>query len=313
MVNPMHKKIIELLSTEFKIGTPKVGSLFHILILISCFLIATILIAALWKIKNNPKTLFAITLIALIFLILLEFLKQYYFSTEATKDKFKWIFQPWAFPATLCAMPLYFLPIYLFTFKTKKVKMYVQDFLGIFMLFGGAFVLFYPGEIFKANIFWTMHSVLFHGVMLIFGLFLVVTNIVAYKWNSVYHAFIVFVLLWIFVGAINEILWQLKQKNVLSEIPNFLSISHRLPSPYIISISKFLKGKTLPIYSIYFIYPLVVFVISNSLFLIFGFIGFTIRKLIILNKKQYISKLKYNAYLRHINVIKDYKLTYSRN
>lgn len=171
MVNPMHKKIIELLSTEFKIGTPKVGSLFHILILISCFLIATILIAALWKIKNSPKTLFAITLIALIFLILLEFLKQYYFSTEATKDKFKWIFQPWAFPATLCAMPLYFLPIYLFTFKTKKVKMYVQDFLGIFMLFGGAFVLFYPGEIFKANIFWTMHSVLFHAVMLIFGLF----------------------------------------------------------------------------------------------------------------------------------------------
>ena len=80
------------------------------------------------------------------------------------------------------------------------------------MLFGGAFVLFYPGEIFKANIFWTMHSVLFHAVMLIFGLFLVVTNIVAYKWNSVYHAFIVFVLLWIFVGAINEILWQLKQK-----------------------------------------------------------------------------------------------------
>lgn len=210
-------------------------------------------------------------------------------------------------------MPLYFLPIYLFTFKTKKVKMYVQDFLGIFMLFGGAFVLFYPGEIFKANIFWTMHSVLFHAVMLIFGLFLVVTNIVAYKWNSVYHAFIVFVLLWIFVGAINEILWQLKQKNVLSEIPNFLSISHRLPNPYIISISKFLKGKTLPIYSIYFIYPLVVFVISNSLFLIFGFIGFTIRKLIILNKKQYISKLKYNAYLRRINVIKDYKLTYLRN
>ena len=174
------------------------------------------------------------------------------------------------------------------------------------MLFGGAFVLFYPGEIFKANIFWTMHSVLFHAVMLIFGLFLVVTNIVAYKWNSVYHAFIVFVLLWIFVGAINEILWQLKQKNVLSEIPNFLSISHRLPNPFIKTISKVLGREYVPSSIIYWFYPLFTFVASNTFFAIFGFIGLGIRKAIKTAQTHYQNKLKHRAFLRRQNVLKTF-------
>ena len=61
-------------------------------------------------------------------------------------------------------------------------KTIILDFIGVYCLYGGAFVMIlYPGDVFTSTIFISTHSMIFHGAMLIIGMFLVINNIIKFS------------------------------------------------------------------------------------------------------------------------------------
>lgn len=303
----MQKSLYDWLSTEFKNGEmPKVGGIFHIASLFICLITASVFIILFWKLKNKHSVTLGILLTIWSIMVISEILKQWYVLKQYKLGIINQNVYIGYFPFFLCDMPLYFIPLYLACYKFKKLRLYILDFLGIFSLYGGAIVLSYPSEIFKANIFLTVHSIFFHSIMLVLGSYLVITNIVKLSWKSVFYAFAVFVVLWGSVGIINEILWRILKSGRFNEIPNLLKISHRLPNPFIKTISKVLGREYVPSSIIYWFYPLFTFVASNTFFAIFGFIGLGIRKAIKTAQTHYQNKLKHRAFLRRQNVLKTF-------
>ena len=80
-------------------------------------------------------------------------------------------YQWWYFPFQLCAMPLYFLPVYCLA-KDGKVKRTVASFLADFALIGGTFVFLDTSGMHYDIPILTFHSYLWHVLMIIMALLL---------------------------------------------------------------------------------------------------------------------------------------------
>lgn len=303
----MQKSLYDWLSTEFKNGEmPKVGGIFHIASLFICLITASVFIILFWKLKNKHSVTLGILLTIWSIMVISEILKQWYVLKQYKLGIINQNVYIGYFPFFLCDMPLYFIPLYLACYKFKKLRLYILDFLGIFSLYGGAIVLSYPSEIFKANIFLTVHSIFFHSIMLVLGSYLVITNIVKLSWKSVFYAFAVFVVLWASVGIINEILWRTLKSGRFNEIPNLLKISHRLQNPFGDAIKNITNGKVkFSDLTIYLAYPLWTFIVSNIIYGFFGFVGWSARKIEASAKLHYETKLQNKAMLRRKNVAKE--------
>lgn len=178
----------------------------------------------------------------------------------------------WAFPFVLCSMPLYFIPLYLATVKTKKFKIWILDFITLFSLYGGMFVLIYPGDVFTRNIFTSYHSSLYHGSMAVIGLVLLIWRVTKYNWKTMLRAFAVFMCLWAFTGFANEMIWQESSKDINDpNIPTLLQISHRLPVHYDALIKGATKGKfNMTPLQFYFFYTIYTLFLINIFFWVFG-------------------------------------------
>lgn len=305
----MNKKLFELLSTQFKNGEPKLWGSFHIISLVISLTIAIILIAALWKTTKKEIATFWILFAFWIILFTIECLKQFYAGSKIDgSGNWYWKYDTrWSVPFVLCSMPLYFIPLYLVTYKTKMFKTIILDFIGVYCLYGGAFVMIlYPGDVFTSTIFISTHSMIFHGAMLIIGMFLVINNIIKFSWKTVGFAFLIFMILWAITGIGNEIIWQLHKAGKIDFMPNLLNISHRLQNPFGDAIKNITNGKVkFSDLTIYLAYPLWTFIVSNIIYGFFGFVGWSARKIEASAKLHYETKLQNKAMLRRKNVAKE--------
>ena len=271
----MGKKLHEVLSKQFANGwVPTQNSPFH-LIVVFCTLLATIIIAAsFWKWRKNSKTTFFFLLTIWVFLLVIEALKQFEAGSHLdASGNWYWKYvgvARWAFPFVLCSMPLYFIPLYLATVKTKKFKIWILDFITLFSLYGGMFVLIYPGDVFTRNIYTSYHSSLYHG------------------------SIAVFMCLWAFTGFANEMIWQASSKDINDpNIPTLLHISHRLPIHFATTISEMTKGKFyMTSVQFYFFYTIYTLFAINVFFWIFGGIAQLSYGIIKLNNYLKIKKLE---------------------
>ena len=106
------------------------------------------------------------------------------------------------------------------------------------------------------------------------------------------------------VGLGNEIIYQVGLRHKLKITPNLFTISHRQETRFADTILSLSKGKLkLSSLAIYFIYPFATFIFSGTFFLVFGLIGFTIQKILILNNYLYKERLVKKSYMRRKNVI----------
>lgn len=298
----MNKKLFEFLSTQFKNGEPKLWGSFHIISLVISLTIAIILIAALWKTTKKEIATFWILFAFWIILFTIECLKQFYAGSKIDgSGNWYWKYDTrWSVPFVLCSMPLYFIPLYLVTYKTKMFKTIILDFIGVYCLYGGVFVMIlYPGDVFTSTIFISTHSMIFHGAMLIIGMFLVINNIIKFSWKTVGFAFLIFMILWAITGIGNEIIWQLHKAGKIDFMPNLLNISHRLQNPFGDAIKNITNGKVkFSDLTIYLAYPLWTFIVSNIIYGFFGFVGWSARKIEASAKLHYETKLQNKAMLR---------------
>lgn len=83
----------------------------------------------------------------------------------------------WYFPFQLCSMPMYLLPLYCFLpEKFQKARQIVADFLTDFGLLGGIFAFADVSGMHYTLPLLTVHSYLWHFLMIFLGLFLIFTQ-----------------------------------------------------------------------------------------------------------------------------------------
>lgn len=83
----------------------------------------------------------------------------------------------WYFPFQLCSMPMYLLPLYcLLPEKYKKVRLTLANFLVDFGLLGGIFAFADSSGMHYNLTILTVHSYLWHFLMIFLGLFLIFTH-----------------------------------------------------------------------------------------------------------------------------------------
>lgn len=291
IVTNFENKIHSLLNYEFA-TKPIAYGYFHLSYLIATICIAIALIAIFRKpTKKQVKWIYFAFYIVL---FTIELFKQLLGTGQHFKS---YVHHQEYIPLMLCSMPLYIILIYLLVpLKYEKTNNVFLSYLTIFNLWTGLFVMLYPGDVFIKNIFICHHTMIYHGILLILGLWGTIRTIVKFNFETIMWAGVIFITLMGLIAIGNEILYQLHKANKLIDphtksefYPNLFNMSHRRLSPFISGIA-FLKKS--PYWLITLAYIPVTIIFSSLIYALFSGIGIGISKLenkialAIKNKKQ---------------------------
>ncbi|MBR2974270.1 MAG: YwaF family protein [Clostridia bacterium] len=190
------KSAIEWLATTTDNVPPSFG--LHHLLYVMLFVVGTFLLCHFFK-DSSDKTMRKISLIAWIFLVLLEIGNQLVFTADAGWS-YRWNY----FPFQLCSTPLYVLPFIAFM-KNSKLRDAMMAFMSTFAFFGGLVVFIYPNDVFCNLVFVNHKTMLHHGLQLLMGVFYFVYNRKKVDLKYFVRAICVFAVLSAIAILINEI------------------------------------------------------------------------------------------------------------
>ncbi|WP_126118269.1 hypothetical protein [Mycoplasmopsis caviae] len=150
----------------------------------------------------------------------------------------------------LCSVPLFTIPIYLCIYKENIFKRIFQSFNGIWTTSSGFFVIIYPGDVFSdPSWFINIHTSIYHTILFVYGSFLLISGVVRYHYKEFLLSLIIFFSMWAVAIILNELTYQILAKKGLIgavaigyEVPNFITISHRVPSPLVSQYDVFKLG-----------------------------------------------------------------------
>lgn len=115
-----------------------------------------------------------------------------------------WVYNWEKFPFQFCSVPIYVALIATFLPK-GKVRQALLCFLATYSPVAGASVLFYPARsVFSEIVFLNVHTMVWHGAMLLFGLYLWLTGEVKAQWKTAGKAALVYIPLNFIALALNE-------------------------------------------------------------------------------------------------------------
>ncbi len=180
---------------------PKPFGVFHLTAL--GIILGLFLLMVLFR-KHLPRSEKAVMRVLRIFglgLLFLEIGKQLVFSFDPVGG---WAYNWERFPFQFCSLPIY---VALFAGCLPKctVRQALLCFLATYSPVAGASVLFYPARsVFSEIVFLNIHTMIWHGAMLLFGLYLWLTGTVKSEWKSAGYAALVYLPLNFIALALNE-------------------------------------------------------------------------------------------------------------
>lgn len=185
---------------QYKVEEPPLFGWFHLTAVGIIAVLVALVIIFRRKISRRfiDNTLLAVG----IFLILIEVLKQCVQSLDVVDGIAEWEYSWRNFPFQFCSMPIYFFTIAGIVRK-GKVNETILCFLATFVLFGGTAVTIYPSTVLSSKLFLSVHTMIWHGSMLILGVMLLATNTVRLTFKSVLKALIVFLVVVVVAQAMN--------------------------------------------------------------------------------------------------------------
>ena len=154
--------------------------------------------------RRLPKSDRAVQRTLMVFafgLLLLEIGKQLVCSYDPTGG---WAYNWEKFPFQFCSVPIY-AALVATCLPVGKVKQALLCFLATYSPVAGASVLFYPASsVFSEIVFLNVHTMVWHGAMLLFGLYLWLSGAVKAEWKTAGRAALVFIPLNFIALALNE-------------------------------------------------------------------------------------------------------------
>ncbi|UUD35046.1 hypothetical protein NPA07_04545 [Mycoplasmopsis caviae] len=222
------------MNTQFANGTPKSFGPFHLTFMFTFLILGIMLCVALW----NKKEWAVKTTIGFLFfvMVLIEILKQMlWFGVPKEINpgvyKFTISYRNYVYPVVICSLPLYFLPFYLFIGKPSRIKDLVTDFCAFITIYGGSFImLIHPEDAYVPTMFISIHTMIYHGCMLVIGMILIVNNFARFKNGAfIANSYFMYTIIWSIAIIANEIVYQVSKNTNwwAAYVPNFLLMSHR--------------------------------------------------------------------------------------
>ncbi len=122
-------------------------------------------------------------------LLFLEIGKQLVCSFDPTDG---WAYDWERFPFQFCSLPIY-VALLAMCFPKCRFRQALLCFLATYSPVAGASVLFYPAQsVFSEIIFLNVHTMIWHGAMLLFGLYLWLAGAVKAEWKTAGYAALVY-------------------------------------------------------------------------------------------------------------------------
>jgi len=159
--------------------------------------------------KSGGEVIDRILLSAGIFLCIAETYKQLFHTYYLRNGSYDW----WYFPLQLCSVPMY-LCVIAPLLPAGRVKSALYEFLGTFSLMGGIAVFLDPPGMFYS--FWslTLHSVIWHILLIFIGLLLGFSGITARERDAFRGAAVLYLALAALALSLNFLLWDRAKGNI---------------------------------------------------------------------------------------------------
>ena len=179
-------KVLEIL--DARMTEPPMFGWFHIMWIV----IAVVTTALFCKfLKATEKNVFNMILISTIVSVLLEVYKQINYTYVVTDGVIVADYQWYAFPFQFCAMPMFIGTLYCIFSKTRA-RHYFAAFLATYSVFGGVVVFIYPEQVFISTIGINIQTMVYHGAMIVVGVWLLYTQYVKLESKTILKALPVF-------------------------------------------------------------------------------------------------------------------------
>lgn len=187
---------------QFQIEEPPVFGWFHITAV--AVIVGFLALIVIFRRKISRKFINVTMLTVGIVLVISEVLKQCLHSMDVVDGLAEWEYSWRTFPFQFCSVPMY---LYIIAGILRKGKVYdtILCFLTTFALFGGICVLVYPSTVLSATLYYSIHTMVWHGSMLLIAVMLLVTKTVEIKFKTVWKACIIFGIVLVMAEAMNFI------------------------------------------------------------------------------------------------------------
>lgn len=179
-------KILETL--DYKVTEPPLFGWFHIMWIV-LLVVGTVLFCKF--VKATEKNVFKVVLTTTVISILLEIYKQINYTFTVTDGVITADYQWYAFPFQFCAMPMFIGTLYCIFAKTRA-RHYFAAFLATFSIFGGLVVYIYPEQVFIETLGINIQTMIYHGFMVLVGVWLLYTQYTPLKQKTLAKAVVVF-------------------------------------------------------------------------------------------------------------------------
>ncbi len=180
---------------------PSVWGLFHS---VSLFLILALFLLMILFRRRLPKGESALRRMLTLFgvgLLLLEIGKQIVYSYDPATG---WTYNWSRFPFQFCSTPIY-AALTAMCLPDGRVRQTLLCFLATYSPVAGCAVLFWPSsDVFSPILFLDIHTMIWHGSMLLFGLYLWLSGAVRPEWKTALRSFLVFLPTNFIALALNE-------------------------------------------------------------------------------------------------------------
>ena len=180
---------------------PTVYGAFHTASL--CLILALCLLMILFRrhLPRGEKALRRMTVLFGVGLLLLEVGKQIVYSYDPVEG---WAYDWSRFPFQFCSTPIY-IALVAMCLPRGRIREALLCFLGTYSPVAGCAVLFWPSpDVFSTILFLDIHTMLWHGVMLLFGLYLWLSGAILPSMCTALRAFLVFLPLNFIALFLNE-------------------------------------------------------------------------------------------------------------
>lgn len=172
--------------------TPEMYGWFHLTWL--AILAAAIVPICVFRKKISPKAINITLIVWGVVMIIIESIKLVLYSFHYDNGVVSWAFDWGRFPFQFCSTPLYVaLPAGIL--KKGKVRDFLLCYLALFSLFAGLISMFMPSGMFADFIFISLHTMLWHGSMVVIGIMLLVTGSVKIEIRSYLKGLAIFMIM----------------------------------------------------------------------------------------------------------------------
>lgn len=192
-------KILQFLDTSME--TPLPYGWFHLLWL-ALTVLATVFLCVRGR-KHSPKQIRNVVLSVAILCIVLEVYKQINYTFQLKDNGVTVDFQWYAFPFQFCSIPMY-VGLLAGLIRKGKVHAALCAFLATYAIFAGICVMVYPAQVFIRTIGINIQTMVWHGSMIVIGVYLLYTGYVKVTHKTILKALPVFLVAVLIAMALNE-------------------------------------------------------------------------------------------------------------